>query len=99
MFLLADALYATAVIACDIDLSTVATDSDTGLGTFVRDDRYFSNDVVGQALIGEEMDGSVDLTPGHMFYQCITLLFTGNDVFSFRNGYTPRSIAIEKWRR
>ena len=40
---------------------------------------------IGRALIGKEMDDSVDLTPGHMFYQCITLLFIGGDVFSFRN--------------
>ena len=34
---------------------------------------------MGQALIGEKMDDS-----GHMFYQCNTLLFIGDAVFSFR---------------
>ena len=64
MFLLADAmsgncgLVATAVIAS------------------VSGDRYFSNDVnhsmpMGPALIGEEIDDSVDLTPGDMFHHIV----------------------------
>ena len=37
-------------------------------------DRYFCNDVnhsMGPALIGEEIDDSVDLTPGDMFHHIV----------------------------
>ncbi len=43
---------------------------------------------MGTALIGEEIDYSVDLTPGD-----ITLSFIGDNVFSFRNRYTLSSLS------
>ncbi len=51
----------------------------------VRGEIYFSNDVnhsMGPALIGEEIDDSVDLTPGDMFHHIV----------SFRDGYTLSSL-------
>ena len=43
---------------------------------------------MGPALIGEEIDDFVDLSS-------ITLAFIGDDVFSFRNGYTLSSCSQE----
>ena len=54
----------------------------------VGGDRYFSNDVnhsMGPALIGEEIYDSVGTCS-------ITLSFIGDDVLSFRNGYTLSSL-------
>ena len=57
--------------------------------------RYLRNDVnhsMWPALIGQEIDDSVDLTPGDMFHH-MSLSFIGDDVFSFRNRYTLSSYA------
>ena len=43
---------------------------------------------MGPALIGQEIDDSVDFTPGTC---SITLSFIGDDVFSFRNRYSTLS--------
>ena len=45
---------------------------------------------MGPALIGQEIDDSVDFTPGTC---SITLSFIGDDVFSFRNRYTLSSLS------
>ena len=58
---------------------------------------------MGPALIGEEIYDSVDLIPGDMFNH----IAVGDDVFSFRDGYTLSSLCsiralpsdVEKWRR
>ena len=75
----------------------------------VSGDRYFSNDVnhsMGPALIGEEIDDSVDLTPGDMFLhtvaywgRCLQFLSWIHAFQFVYKKYAALPPDVEKWRR
>ena len=75
----------------------------------VSGDRYVSNDVihsVGPALIGEEIDDSVDLTPGYMFHHIVVYwgrcIQFSNWISAFQfvyKKYAALPSDVENWRR